>query len=46
MKKIFKKIFISDLLTLIFSPYETGTTGIFLGLVFLGIATYMWIELP
>jgi hypothetical protein len=29
MKKIFKKIFISDLLTLIFSRYETGTTGIF-----------------
>jgi hypothetical protein len=30
-KKIFKKKFISDLLTLIFSRYETGTTGIFLG---------------
>jgi hypothetical protein len=30
MKKIFKKIFISDLPTLIFSRYETGTTGIFL----------------
>jgi hypothetical protein len=28
MKKIFKKIF-SDLPTLIFSHYETGTTGIF-----------------
>jgi hypothetical protein len=31
MKKIFKKKFISDLLTLIFLQYETGTTGIFLG---------------
>jgi hypothetical protein len=29
MKKIFKKKFISDLPTLIFSRYETGTTGIF-----------------
>jgi hypothetical protein len=29
MKKIFKKKFISDLPTLIFSQYETGTTGIF-----------------
>jgi hypothetical protein len=29
MKKIFKKNFISDLPTLIFSRYETGTTGIF-----------------
>jgi hypothetical protein len=29
MKKIFKKKMISDLPTLIFSPYETGTTGIF-----------------
>jgi hypothetical protein len=29
MKKIFKKKIISDLLTLIFSRYETGTTGIF-----------------
>jgi hypothetical protein len=29
MKKKFKKIFISDLPTLIFSRYETGTTGIF-----------------
>jgi hypothetical protein len=28
IKKIFKKIFISDLPTLIFSQYETGTTGI------------------
>jgi hypothetical protein len=28
MKKIFKKIYISDLPTLIFSRYETGTTGI------------------
>jgi hypothetical protein len=28
-QKIFKKNFISDLLTLIFSRYETGTTGIF-----------------
>jgi hypothetical protein len=26
-----QKKFISDLPTLIFSPYETGTTGIFLG---------------
>jgi hypothetical protein len=33
MKKIFKKKFISDLPTLIFSRYETGTTGIFLGLI-------------
>jgi hypothetical protein len=31
MKKIFKKKFISDLMTLIFLRYETGTTGIFLG---------------
>jgi hypothetical protein len=30
MKKIFKKKFISDLPTLIFSWYETGTTGFFL----------------
>jgi hypothetical protein len=30
MKKILKKKFISDLPTLIFSQYETGTTGIFL----------------
>jgi hypothetical protein len=29
MKKIFKKKFITDLPTLIFSRYETGTTGIF-----------------
>jgi hypothetical protein len=29
MKKIFKKKIISDLLTLIFSRYETGTTGFF-----------------
>jgi hypothetical protein len=29
MKKIFKKKIISDLPTLIFSRYETGTTGIF-----------------
>jgi hypothetical protein len=29
MKKIFKKKFISDLPTLIFSRYETETTGIF-----------------
>ena len=29
MKKIFLKKFISDLPTLIFSRYETGTTGIF-----------------
>jgi hypothetical protein len=29
MKKYLKKIFISDLPTLIFSQYETGTTGIF-----------------
>jgi hypothetical protein len=29
MKKIFQKIFISDRPTLIFSRYETGTTGIF-----------------
>jgi hypothetical protein len=33
MKKIFKKKFISDLPTLIFSRYETETTGIFLGLI-------------
>jgi hypothetical protein len=32
MKKIFKKKIISDLPTLIFSRYETGTTGIFLRL--------------
>jgi hypothetical protein len=31
-EKIFQKNFISDLPTLIFSWYETGTTGIFLGL--------------
>jgi hypothetical protein len=30
MKKLFKKNIISDLPTLIFSRYETGTTGIFL----------------
>ena len=29
MKKIFKKKIISNLLTLIFSRYETGNTGIF-----------------
>jgi hypothetical protein len=29
MKKIFRKKIISDLPTLIFSRYETGTTGIF-----------------
>ena len=29
MKQIFKKMFISDLPTLIFSRYETGTTGFF-----------------
>jgi hypothetical protein len=29
MKKIFKKKIISDLPNLIFSRYETGTTGIF-----------------
>jgi hypothetical protein len=29
MKKKFKKKIISDLPTLIFSQYETGTTGIF-----------------
>jgi hypothetical protein len=29
MKKIFKKKIISDLPTLMFSRYETGTTGIF-----------------
>jgi hypothetical protein len=29
MKKIFKKKIISDLPTLIFSRYETGTTGFF-----------------
>jgi hypothetical protein len=29
MKNIFEKNFISDLPTLIFSRYETGTTGIF-----------------
>jgi hypothetical protein len=29
MKKIFKKKIISDLPTLIFLRYETGTTGIF-----------------
>jgi hypothetical protein len=29
MKKIFKKKIIPDLPTLIFSRYETGTTGIF-----------------
>ena len=29
MKKIFKEKIISDLPTLIFSRYETGTTGIF-----------------
>jgi hypothetical protein len=29
MKKILKKKIISDLPTLIFSRYETGTTGIF-----------------
>jgi hypothetical protein len=29
MKKIFKNKIISDLPTLIFSQYETGTTGIF-----------------
>jgi hypothetical protein len=33
MKKIFKKKIISDLPTLIFSRYETGTTGIFLRLM-------------
>jgi hypothetical protein len=32
MKKIFEKKCISDLPTLIFSRYETGNTGIFLGL--------------
>jgi hypothetical protein len=32
MKKNSKKKFISDLPTLVFSRYETGTTGIFLGL--------------
>ena len=32
MKKIFKKKFISDLPTLIFSRYETRTTGLFLRL--------------
>jgi hypothetical protein len=32
MKKYSKKIFISDLPTLIFLRYETGTTGIFLRL--------------
>jgi hypothetical protein len=32
MKKKFKKKCFSDLPTLIFSRYETGTTGIFLGL--------------
>jgi hypothetical protein len=31
MKKYFKNKFIFDLPTLIFSRYETGTTGIFLG---------------
>jgi hypothetical protein len=31
-KKIFKKKFISNLPTLIFSRHETETTGIFLGL--------------
>jgi hypothetical protein len=31
MKKLVKKKIISDLPTLIFSRYETGTTGIFLG---------------
>jgi hypothetical protein len=31
--KIMQKKFISDLPTLIFSRYETGTTGIFLGLM-------------
>jgi hypothetical protein len=34
MKKIFQKKIISDLPTLIFSRYETGTTGIFLRLMF------------
>jgi hypothetical protein len=34
MKKIFKKKIISDLPTLIFSRYETGTTGIFLRLTY------------
>jgi hypothetical protein len=33
MKKIFLKKCISDILTLIFSRYETGPTGIFLGLI-------------
>jgi hypothetical protein len=33
MKKMFKKKFIYDLPTLIFSQYETGSTGIFLGLI-------------
>ena len=32
-KKIFLKRFFSDLQILIFSRYETGTTGIFLGLI-------------
>jgi hypothetical protein len=38
MKKIFKKKFISDLPTLIFSRYETGTTDIFL------FKPYVWGE--
>jgi hypothetical protein len=33
MKKKVQKKIISDLPTLIFSQYETGTTGIFLGLM-------------
>jgi hypothetical protein len=40
-EKIFKKKCISDLLTLIFSRYETGTTGIFLRLMQLTYFRYV-----
>jgi hypothetical protein len=44
MKKIFKKKFISDLPTLIFSRYDTGTTGIFfyVFLQFYNKKTFVW----